>query len=90
MCAAQIEVRLHSAKWLLWGFGPVFYAIPLAVGQWYDFHELGLHLGNVGLETFAESLTSAFGTKRKCHRRLATSAVGGITDIRIVVRDFRL
>ncbi len=23
-------------------------AIPLAVDQWYDFHEFGCHLGNVG------------------------------------------
>ena len=22
--------------------------IPLAVGKWYDFHEFGCHLGNVG------------------------------------------
>ena len=25
-------------------------AVPLAVGRWYDFHEFGLHLGNVGLD----------------------------------------
>ncbi len=24
--------------------------VPLAVDQWYDFHEFGCHLGNVGLE----------------------------------------
>ena len=24
-------------------------AVPLAVGRWYDFHEFGLHLGNVDL-----------------------------------------
>ena len=24
-------------------------AVPLAVDQWYDFHEFGCHLGNVGL-----------------------------------------
>ncbi len=24
-------------------------AVPLAVGQWYNFHEFGWHLGNVGL-----------------------------------------
>ena len=23
-------------------------AVPLAVGKWYDFHEIGWHLGNVG------------------------------------------
>ena len=22
--------------------------VPLAMGQWYDFHEFGCHLGNVG------------------------------------------
>ena len=37
-----------------------------------------------------DDLTSVDGTKRKCHRRLATSAFGGLTDITIVVRDFRL
>ncbi len=35
------------------------------------------------------SPTSVVGTKRKCHRRLATSAIGGLTDITNVVRDFR-
>ncbi len=24
-------------------------SVPLAVGRWYDFHEFGYHLGNVGL-----------------------------------------
>ncbi len=24
-------------------------AVPLAVGQWYNFHEFGWHLGNVGI-----------------------------------------
>ena len=23
--------------------------VPLAVGKWYDFHEFGWHMGNVGL-----------------------------------------
>jgi len=31
--------------------------------------------------------TSGRGTERKCHRRLATSAFGGIMDIKIVGRD---
>ena len=25
--------------------------VPLAVGKWYEFHEFGWHMGNVGLET---------------------------------------
>ena len=33
--------------------------------------------------------TSGNGTKRKCYRRLATSAFGRLTDIRSVVRHFR-
>ncbi len=24
--------------------------VPLAVDQWYDFHEFGCHLGNVGFD----------------------------------------
>ncbi len=27
--------------------------VPLAVDQWYDFHEFGCHLGNVGLGKLA-------------------------------------
>ena len=26
--------------------------VPLAVGQWYNFHSVGCHLGNVGFFTF--------------------------------------
>ncbi len=45
-------------RWLS-GRGPIFKirpsdgcgrnAVPLAVGQWYNFHSVGCHLGNVGL-----------------------------------------
>ncbi len=28
-------------------------AVPLAVDRWYDFHEFGCHLGNVGLQELA-------------------------------------
>ncbi len=31
--------------------------IPLAVGKWYDFHEFGWHLGNVGLSNIMLTLT---------------------------------
>jgi hypothetical protein len=27
-------------------------AVPWAVGRWYDFHEFGCHLGNVGLDVW--------------------------------------
>ncbi len=30
--------------------------VPLAVDQWYDFHEFGCHLGNVGWNIFDRSL----------------------------------
>ena len=26
--------------------------VPLAVGKWYDFHEFGWYMGNVGLRIF--------------------------------------
>ena len=26
--------------------------VPLAVGKWYEFHEFGWHMGNVGLYTW--------------------------------------
>ena len=31
-------------------------AVPLAVDQWYDFHEFGCHLGNVGSDDEAEAI----------------------------------
>ncbi len=34
-------------------------AVPLAVGRWYDFHEFGCHLGNVGLEDIAALIDAA-------------------------------
>ncbi len=48
----------NLGRWLS-GRGPIFKirpsdgcgrnAVPLAVGQWYNFHSVGCHLGNVGL-----------------------------------------
>ena len=32
--------------------------VPLAVGKWYEFHEFGWYMGNVGLKAFA--LITAF------------------------------
>ena len=29
--------------------------VPLAVGKWYDFHEFGWYMGNVGLATLSPS-----------------------------------
>ena len=26
--------------------------VPLAVGKWYDFHEFGWYMGNVGVKSF--------------------------------------
>ena len=31
--------------------------VPLAMGQWYDFHEFGCHLGNVGQSLSKRSRT---------------------------------
>ena len=41
--------------------------VPLAVGQWYDFHSVGCHLGNVGLNV--NETRQALGQLRE-HRRL--------------------
>ncbi len=30
------------------------YGVPVAVDQWYDFHEFGCHLGNVRLNEIAD------------------------------------
>ena len=37
-------------------------AVPLAVARWYDFHEFGLHLGNLG---FNASYAQAVVAKRQ-------------------------
>ena len=41
--------------------------VPLAVGKWYEFHEFGWHMGNVGLEFFC--LTPLPGSED--HKRLS-------------------
>ena len=39
--------------------------VPLAVGKWYEFHEFGWHMGNVGLNNLI------FGTSvRQLHDRM--------------------
>jgi len=49
----------------------------------------GITLRNFAVDV-AEKPMSGFGTMRKYHRRLATSAFGRLTDIRNVGSDFRL
>ena len=39
---ARGDYQNHAIGWLQRGYS------PLALGLWYDFHEFGLHLGNVG------------------------------------------
>ena len=41
--------------------------VPLAVGRWYDFHEFGCHLGNVGcLDRRSENNTIVNGNCASC------------------------
>ena len=34
--------------------------VPLAVGKWYEFHEFGWYMGNVGWDKFMRSLQRAY------------------------------
>ena len=43
-------------------------AVPLALGQWYNFHEVGCHLGNVG---FIPSRVATVYTRSTSLRRAA-------------------
>ncbi len=43
--------------------------IPLAVGKWYDFHEFGCHLGNVGLTDIPQIPSKLTEIVPKLHRR---------------------
>ena len=36
--------------------------VPLAVGKWYDFHEFGWYMGNVGLNAFKKSVDDLIAT----------------------------
>ena len=38
----RADPQNHAIGWLQRGI------VPLLVGRWYDFHEFGCHLGNVG------------------------------------------
>ena len=45
--------------------------VPLAVGKWYDFHEFGWYMGNVGLSLFmmfSHNTISRFNGIRASHR----------------------
>ena len=39
---ARADYQNHAIGWLHRGYS------PLAVGKWYDFHEFGWYMGNVG------------------------------------------
>ncbi len=54
-------------------------AVPLAVGQWYNFHSVGCHLGNVGLKYrffFASPVDSFRRAPRRTNRRQTSAAPG--------------
>ena len=47
--------------------------VPLAVGKWYDFHEFGWYMGNVGLRL----VSSLLHCRLRLHQRLRFGAVIG-------------
>ncbi len=54
--------------------------VPLAVGKWYDYHEFGWHLRNVGKNNGAAARGTATGSARAYQRFpiIASVVVGGI------------
>ena len=43
--------------------------VPLAVGKWYDFHEFGWYMGNVGLTSPCIAERACFPRKPFCLER---------------------
>ena len=43
--------------------------VPLAVGKWYEFHEFGWYMGNVGLRLLAKTVCFVDFTIRVGHGR---------------------
>ena len=48
---------------------------PLALGLWYDFHEFGWHLGNVGIYGWSSPKQAALYTRAADRKRLANDAM---------------
>ncbi len=48
---------------------------PLALGLWYDSHEVGWHLGNVGYHRIADGWRTQrlYSWAGRCHRRRETN-----------------
>ena len=51
--------------------------VPLAVGKWYDFHEFGWYMGNVGKEVLGRpvDLVTPGSPNRRVNERIASEAV---------------
>ena len=61
---SRADPQNHAIGWLQRGYS------PLALGLWYDFHEFGLHLGNVGLSELSEDRPASWYWK--IQREIAT------------------
>ena len=61
--------------------------VPLAVGKWYDFHEFGWYMGNVGYSWSKEFLESGKRRLAADTARAATSSE--VTDLRREARQLK-
>ena len=61
--------------------------VPLAVGKWYDFHEFGWYMGNVGYSWSKEFLESGKRWLAADTARAATSSE--VTDLRREARQLK-
>ena len=52
--------------------------VPLAVGKWYEFHEFGWHMGNVGSSSSTVKNLTSGNNPKKC----PTGKMARITGIR--------
>ena len=55
-------------------------AVPLAVGKWYDFHEFGWYMGNVGLVQFRRNKKAALKLMRKLLKKQGYAPNKVVTD----------
>ena len=61
---ARADYQNHAIGWLHRG-----YSSNLAVGKWYEFHEFGWYMGNVGLRLLAKTVCFVDFTIRVGHGR---------------------
>ena len=62
--------------------------VPLAVGKWYDFHEFGWYMGNVGYYKWSKEFLEA-GKRRLAGDTARSASTGEVKALRQEARELK-